>query len=137
VRHYLKIAFIILFATQIIWGCKKKKNTTSDITALKGKVTLTVKVLHHQYPLANQKVYLKLATTSYPSNNTSLYNYSTSTNTAGEATFSQLPMGDVWLYSNGYDPTVGRDVAGNAGYIISSSSVDANYNASVDLFVSE
>lgn len=120
-----------------MWACHKKTNTTTDITSLKGKVTLTVNVLHHQYPLANQKVYLKLATSSYPGTNTTLYQSNATTNANGEATFSQLPMGNIWLYSVGYDPSVGRDVAGNTGYIISSSSIDAGYNASVELFVTE
>jgi hypothetical protein len=120
-----------------MWACNKKTNTTTDITSLKGKVTLTVNVLHHQYPLDNQKVYLKLATSSYPGTNTALYQYNATTTANGEATFSQLPMGNIWLYSVGYDPSVGRDVAGNTGYIISSSSIDAGYNASVELFVTE
>lgn len=136
-RLYSKIWLLILSVTLINFSCKKQTNTTTDITSLKGKVTLSVKVLHHQYALANQKVYLKLAATSFPGNTTTVYNYNATTNANGEATFSQLPMGNIWLYSNGYDPSVGRDVAGNTGYIISSSSIDAGYNASVELFVTE
>jgi hypothetical protein len=136
--RYLKT---VLFFSLLLFSaisCKKKNaSTTTAITDLKGKVTLHIKVSHHSLLLANQKVYLKLAATSYPSNNTSLYNYSTTTNTSGEAIFYQLPMGSIWLYSTGYDPSEGKDVSGNTGFNISSSTVDANYNAYTDVLVSE
>jgi hypothetical protein len=138
VRLFTYIFAIFIATTLLSSGCKKRSATTQvAITDVKGKITLTVHVLHHAYALPNLKVYLKLASDKYPGGNTSAYDYSTTTNANGEATFSQLPLGNVWLFSTGYDASVGKDVNGNTGFIISSSSVDANYNASTDLYVTE
>ncbi|MEY4877074.1 MAG: hypothetical protein RL708_2223 [Bacteroidota bacterium] len=131
--------FAIFIATFLLSSsCKKRSVSTKvAITDVKGKVTLTIHVLHHAYALPNLKVYIKLAADKYPGSNTSVYDYTTTTNANGEATFNQLPLGNVWMFSTGYDASVGKDVNGNTGFIISSSSVDANYNASTDLYVSE
>lgn len=137
-RQYFKIATLFFALLFLIAGCRKKSiSSTTSITNLKGKVTLSIKVLHHQYALANQKVYIKLAATSFPGNDVTTYHYSATTNAKGEVQFSQLPMGNIWLYSIGYDPSVGRDVAGNTGIILSSSNVDASFNATAELYVSE
>lgn len=137
----MKNILIIVYLVTIFIGfnaCKKSnKVTTVPITSLKGNITLTAKTLHHGLLLPNLKVYLKLNTINYPGNNTADYNYSAVTNANGEATFTQIPLGNIWLYANGYDASVGRDVYGNLGFNISTNHVDVNNKVTAEIYVTE
>jgi hypothetical protein len=137
----IKKIFLIFCCTIFCFnfvGCKKSNQvTTVPITSLKGNITLMVKTLHHGLLLPNLKVYLKLNTSSYPGNNITDYNYSAITNANGEATFTQMPLGKVWLYATGYDASVSSNVYGNLGYIISSANVDSNNITNAEVYVTE
>lgn len=83
-------------------GCGKDPETVPE-----GTVRLIVNVNHHGYPIANARVFRKNGATSWPEEDTTVYDARYVTDANGNLTLSDIGNGtkDVYLYALGYDPS--------------------------------
>src|ERR1044071_7220736 len=93
---------ILFFLFAVLFFACKKPDSNTPIATLKGNITMTVNVMHHQWVIPGIPVYLKGNTTQYPGENTALYNLSVTTNQNGDAQFKELKYGNYYLYARGW-----------------------------------
>ncbi|SRR5258705_11822825 len=119
----LKSIFPFLFfslAGILFYGCNKEAE--QPIFSDKVKATLVVEVMHHQWTIPGIPVYLKKDATQFPGQNTSLYDYTLTTNQAGTVQFNKMLYGNYYLYVKGWDPVFQDTVIGYKPVVINDSS---------------
>ena len=113
--------FLIFFVAGIFfYGCNKEAE--QPIYSDKVKATLVVEVMHHQWTIPGIPVYLKKDATEFPGQNTSVYDYTLTTNQAGTVQFNKMLYGNYYLYVKGWDPVFGDTVMGYKPVVINDSS---------------
>lgn len=127
-------SLILFFSCVVLAAVSCKKDDNNQKVA--GKIVLEVYITHHQIPVPNIPVYLKLNTSSFPGNDSTKYDLKVKTNVSGKAFFTELTPGNHYLYSYGLDAGVGENVIGYQPLTISSSTV-VNDTVKTQLFVSE
>ena len=114
VRKNLYAVILLIFATACIVSCEKDnsiKNENGQVI-IQGKITLKIRVMHHQLLVPNLPVYLKKNATSWPGTDSTKYELKTMTDIDGYCQFDHLFPGNYYLYAHGYDVNVGKDVIG-------------------------
>lgn len=83
-------------------GCGKDPETVPE-----GTVRLFINVNHHGYPIANARIFRKNNVTSWPGEDTTIYDARYVTDADGNLTITDIGNGtkDFSLYALGFDPT--------------------------------
>lgn len=81
-------------------SCTKTSNTAA------GKVSISIKVRHHQVPIAFSKVFVKYNTLQFPGKEENLYDASYTTDQSGNMLLSDIGNGkkEFIFYAKGIDP---------------------------------
>ena len=122
----------VLVTALFFYACKKE----DSVKAVHGSITLKVNIRHHDWPIHFLPVYLKNNATAWPGRDSSQYDFVAETGQDGSCTFSNLYVGDYYVYGSGYDPVVGAHVSGYAPVTLTTSTV-VNNTAEITLYVSE
>src|ERR1043165_9689295 len=108
-RPKLVLAFVMLLLVQA--ACKKKKDSVPADVA--------VYVKHHGVLIPGAKVYVKYNAKEFPGTELGAYNDSATCGVTdhakGHTHFKDLPAGDYYFYSTGYDSSILYDVVGGIG----------------------
>lgn len=96
------IIFVVLVLTLGMTSCERDPETVPE-----GTVRLIINVNHHGFPIANARVFRKNGATSFPGEDTTLYDTRYVTDENGNLTLTDIGNGtkDVYLYALGFDPT--------------------------------
>lgn len=94
---YISLLLLIFFIS-----CGKDPETVPE-----GTVRLFINVNHHGYPIANARVFRKNNVTSFPGEDSTLYDTRYVTDANGNLTLTDIGNGtkDIWFYVLGNDPT--------------------------------
>jgi hypothetical protein len=125
--------FPVAFGVMLLAASCKKED---PVKVVHGNITLKVNVLHHSWPVHFLPVYLKRNVTEWPGRDSTLYDQVTETGQDGSCTFSNLYVGDYYVYGSGYDPVVQNHVIGYAPVTLNSATV-VNNTMEITLYVSE
>jgi hypothetical protein len=129
-------AFLIL-ASVLFSACKKDEmHNSSGQVVVTGTNKLIISVVHHTYSLPGIRVFLKNNTTEYPGPDTTLYDWSTTSDPTGIAVFDHLFEGNYFIYAKGFDPNIGMDVIGGSQAVLNSSTL-TNKEMYLTLYVTE
>ena len=134
----MKIPFKIFVLTILLFtGCEKDAERNSDgHIIVKGSNRLIVSVIHHTWAVTNIQVWLKEDATEFPGTNTSLYDWSATTDAGGTAIFNELFPGNYFLYAKGFDTVFGAEVHGYYPVVLNESTL-SNNELYFTLYVSE
>jgi len=134
----MKLIFrFFLVATVLLVSCKKNEEHNSEGQVIvTGTNKLIVSVVHHTYSLQGIKVYLKNNTTVFPGTDTSVYDWSTTSDPSGIAVFDHLFEGNYFLYAEGFDYNIGVNVIGASPAPLNSSTI-SNNEVYLPLYVTE
>jgi hypothetical protein len=117
----------------LLVSCSKEKDETSTVT---GTLSLEVHAVHHTLDVAGIVIYLKKNSTSFPGNDSSIYNYKGTTDGYGKYTFEKLFPGNYYVLASGYDSLWHTNVTGNIPVTLETSTLNNN-EAFVTVNVSE
>ncbi|MEO8087877.1 MAG: hypothetical protein ABI763_13720 [Bacteroidota bacterium] len=130
------IAFFLL-ASLVLNSCDKKEElNSSGQVVVTGKNKLIVSIMHHTRSLSDIHVYLKYNATEYPGNDTTVYEWHTTSDNSGIAVFDKLFEGNYFLYGEGVDQGIGLHVIGAAPAVLNSSTI-TNNEVYITLYVTE
>lgn len=106
------LSFFLVFslALSLFSGCKKDAESNKIIY---GTLSVDIKVMHHSWAVPNIPLYLKKNSSTFPGNDTSLYELKTIADSDGKAIFNQLYPGNYYLFASGYDYYFGANVIGS------------------------
>lgn len=93
-----KYVFLIICALSFI-GCKKNQ--------LGGKSNIKGKVMHHETPIPNARVYIKFNATEFPGEDVSVYNTFVDADHNGNFLIPNIYHGKYYFYAVGVDPAIG------------------------------
>lgn len=97
--------YIVLFIFALtLFGCKKNQ--------LGGKSNIKGKVMHHDTPIPNARVYIKFNATEFPGNDVSVYNTFIDADQNGNFLIEHIYHGQYYFYAVGYDATISAAVKG-------------------------
>ena len=123
---------ILLVILAGFYSCKKDG---ADSIAVQSKISLNIHCVHHSWDVPYMNVYLKKNCTTYPGNDTTLYDLKAEGDVYGKTTFSNLLPGNYYIFATGYDPTWGANTIGYKGVILSNENLTDN-QLSVTLYIS-
>jgi uncharacterized GH25 family protein len=98
-----KYVFLIICALSF-FGCKKNQ--------LGGKSNIKGRVVHHDTPIPNARVYIKFNATEFPGTDISLYNTYIDADHNGNFLIEHIYHGKYYFYAVGYDPAISQTVTG-------------------------
>ena len=117
------ILFCVLFIISAI-SCTKP--------GLGGKTTLVCSVAHHGMAIPVAMVYIKYGVKESPGSNVSSYDdHKTAANNSNIVKFSDLQIGDYYLYATGYDTSISESVSGGIPVNISKKSGEVDIDVPV------
>jgi hypothetical protein len=117
-KYFLSLFLLILV---VISSCKKENH---DVVT--GKYSLKITVMHHERILKDISVYLKYNTTEFPGYDTTLYDWSKTSDLSGNVSFDHLFEGNYFLYGSGMDDGIGMHVIGGTSVAVNASTVVNN-----------
>lgn len=108
-----RITIALLLFVSLCSCIRKKEHVPADVA---------VNVKHHGELIPAAKVYVKYNASEFPGTDANLYNDSAVAGTEGHAKghahFKDLPAGNYYFYSTGYDSTIMDDVMGGIGFSV-------------------
>lgn len=104
--------FLIIAVSFFLDGCKKDELAGTSPKVTSGKIILTARVLHHQYPVAGCSVYIKSSATEFPGTDGGKYDQKLVSDPNGYVQFNNLLSGNYYLYATGYDVNFADSVMG-------------------------
>jgi hypothetical protein len=104
------ISILLLLFILVNTSCKKDDANG----VVKGNKNIIVTVWHHERILSGIKLYLKYNATEFPGNDSTLYDWSATSDLSGVAQFNDLFNGNYFLYGKGIDTGIGLEVIGGA-----------------------
>ena len=90
--------------------------------------------MHHTWDVSGVMIYLERNTTTFPGNDSSVYDMKLQADGYGKATFEKLYPGNYYIYVSGFDDVWGSHVIGEMPVSLSN---PANNHMSVTVPVSE
>ncbi len=113
-KFSLKHVITLSLLSIVLFSCERNKD---EVAGKGGSATLKVTPQHHGDDISNSKVKLKYNTQELPA---SFDEEVTTVQENGKpvATFTGLKKGNYYVYSTGYDSSIGQDVAGGIPYTI-------------------
>jgi hypothetical protein len=133
-NRLLKHLSIPLCMALFFLSCEKAADAPVDTA--KGKIVMTVTAKHHSWGVPGLPVYLKYNATEFPGTNTALYNMSGITDQNGAVQFTQLSLGNYYLYARGWDALFGDTVYGYMPVVVNTSTAGGNL-VDVTMYVTE
>lgn len=112
----MKPAFIALLLFLTL-SCKKE-NTLKPIS---GNLQLKVRAMHHSWGVPYLPIYLKKNATEWPGNDTTAYDLKATADAEGNVIFTNLSLGNYYLFGSGYDPIFMMPVSGYSPVSLSTS----------------
>jgi len=136
-RYFFRLRTAAFSVVVLAWAlcfnaCKKE----DAVKTTHGNITLKVNIRHHDWSVHFFPVYLKNNATVWPGRDSSQYDLVAETGQDGTCIFSNLYVGDYYVYGAGYDPVVRMHVSGYAPVTLNTSTV-VNNTAEITLYVSE
>jgi hypothetical protein len=119
-KYFLSLFLLIVFVNS---SCKKEGPTGGVVT---GKYSIIVTVMHHERILKDIPVYLKYNATEFPGHDTSLYDWTKTSDLSGIVYFDKLFEGNYFLYGKGIDGGIGVEVIGGASVVVNASTTVNN-----------
>jgi hypothetical protein len=129
-RYFLAFLFLVILTSS---SCKKESPNGSVV---RGKYSIIVTVKHHDRILQGIPVYLKNNATEFPGHDTTLYDWSKTSDISGVAYFKEMFGGNYFVYGKGLDSGIGLEVMGAVALSLSDSTT-VNNEVYVTLFVTE
>jgi len=108
------IPVLILF----VISCKKNDDNGGAGTIVQGDAVVYGQVMHHFSSLPNIKVWIKKGATSFPGQDTTLYDSFQISDASGFVRFDKLANGSYYFYAKGFDQVFWADVWGYVPFSI-------------------
>ena len=110
----LFIPAFILF----VFSCKKNDDAGGTGAIVQGDAVVYGQVMHHFYSIPNCKVWIKSGATTFPGQDSTLYDSYQITDASGFVRFDKLANGSYYFYANGFDEAIWMPVWGYVPFSI-------------------
>jgi len=116
--------FIFVLPLLFVLSCKKDDTKTPRI--IEGSISLEVHASHHSIDVPGIIIYLKKNATSFPGNDSSVYDYKGMADGYGHYTFTKLFPGNYYVHASGYDSLWHSYVRGNIPILLDETTLSNN-----------